>query len=331
MILLNGKKTKQRHMNLVDIFLIIIILLSIIKGWRKGFVYGLFNLIELAGSVAAAFYFYPYLANLMQKYFPLLDVWIPPLSFFIVYIIAHLIIGALLFTVIKQFSSSVHEHIVNKIFGLVPGVINGLIWAVIISALLISVPLSDGITKATQTSRFIDRFIYPAEWLEANLSPVFDKAINKTMNRMTVEPGSEKSLTLPFKSSEYKVREDLEQQMLALVNEERRKEGLSELKPDPELTEVSRKHCADMLKRGYFSHVSPDGKDPFDRMRADGVRFITAGENLAFAKTLNIAHNGLMNSPGHRANILRPQFGRLGVGVLDAGKYGLIFTQNFRN
>jgi uncharacterized protein YkwD len=66
-------------------------------------------------------------------------------------------------------------------------------------------------------------------------------------------------------------------------------------------------------------------------MRRDGVRFITAGENLALAPTLRIAHRGLMNSPGHRANIMNPSFGRVGIGILEGGSHGLMITQNFRN
>ncbi len=61
------------------------------------------------------------------------------------------------------------------------------------------------------------------------------------------------------------------------------------------------------------------------------VRFLTAGENLALAPTLTVAHNGLMNSPGHRANILRPQFGRVGIGIMDGGLRGLMVSQEFRN
>jgi uncharacterized protein YkwD len=66
-------------------------------------------------------------------------------------------------------------------------------------------------------------------------------------------------------------------------------------------------------------------------MRAANVEFLTAGENLALAHSLSIAHNGLMNSPGHRANILNPSFGRLGIGILDGGFHGLIVSQEFRN
>jgi uncharacterized protein YkwD len=66
-------------------------------------------------------------------------------------------------------------------------------------------------------------------------------------------------------------------------------------------------------------------------MREGGVRFLAAGENLALAPSLQVAHNGLMNSPGHRRNILDHQFGRVGIGIMDGGIRGLMVTQNFRN
>jgi uncharacterized protein YkwD len=66
-------------------------------------------------------------------------------------------------------------------------------------------------------------------------------------------------------------------------------------------------------------------------MNKAGVKFRTAGENLALAPTLQLAHTGLMNSPGHRANILRPEFGRLGIGIMDGGYHGIMVSQEFRN
>jgi len=86
-----------------------------------------------------------------------------------------------------------------------------------------------------------------------------------------------------------------------------------------------------MFARGYFAHVTPEGVDPFTRMREAKVSFLTAGENLALAPTLQIAHTGLMNSPGHRENILRPSFGRVGIGIMDGGLHGLMISQEFRN
>ena len=63
-----------------------------------------------------------------------------------------------------------------------------------------------------------------------------------------------------------------------------------------------------MFQQGFFAHVDQTGTTPFDRMRAGGVSFRAAGENLALAPTVQIAHDGLMNSPGHRANILNPRY-----------------------
>jgi uncharacterized protein YkwD len=103
------------------------------------------------------------------------------------------------------------------------------------------------------------------------------------------------------------------------------------LKADPEMAEVARAHSRDMFARGFFSHVTPEGRTLSDRVKAARVPFLTAGENLALGPTLTICHQGLMDSPGHKANILHKGFGRLGIGVLDGGRYGLMITQNFRN
>ncbi len=86
-----------------------------------------------------------------------------------------------------------------------------------------------------------------------------------------------------------------------------------------------------MFRRGYFSHVTPEGKSPFDRMKRARVKFMSAGENLALGQTLSICHRGLMNSPGHRANILHRSFKRVGIAIMDGGIYGLMITQDFRN
>ena len=167
--------------------------------------------------------------------------------------------------------------------------------------------------------------------MDSKIDPVFGDAVQRSLNRLMVRPQSDETVKLHYTVKSPKVREDLEARMLQMVNEERAKEGLAPLQADPEMAAVARKHSADMFARGYFAHVNLDGEDPFDRMRKDGVRFITAGENLALAQTLIMAHNGLMNSPGHRANILHKSFGRLGIGILDGGIYGLMVTQNFRN
>ena len=117
--------------------------------------------------------------------------------------------------------------------------------------------------------------------------------------------------------------------MLAYVNEQRTQRGLAPLRLDPSLTAVARAQSADMFRQSYFSHDAPNGATPFDRMHAAGIRYTMAGENIAYAPTVSIADTGLMNSPEHRANILRPEFTRIGVGVVSGGLFQEMFTQDF--
>jgi uncharacterized YkwD family protein len=120
-----------------------------------------------------------------------------------------------------------------------------------------------------------------------------------------------------------------EQQMLNLVNGERAKAGLGALKADLTLTKLARLKSQDMINRNYFSHESPTYGSPFAMMKSFGVTYNTAGENLAGNSTVSAAHTALMNSPGHRANILKSSFTHVGIGIVKGGQYGMMFTQMF--
>ena len=170
-----------------------------------------------------------------------------------------------------------------------------------------------------------------SEWANRKLTPVFGDAVKQTITTLTVNPNSNKEVDLTFTYDKAVDQPSLEAEMLVMINKERADNGLKPLRADAELVPVARLHSRDMFVRGYFAHINPDGKNPFDRMKASGVSFQTAGENLALAPTLRIAHTNLMNSPGHRANILNPAFGRVGIGILDGGYYGLMISQEFRD
>ena len=120
-----------------------------------------------------------------------------------------------------------------------------------------------------------------------------------------------------------------EKQMLSLVNKERTSRGVEALQSNLELAKVARVKAEDMIDKGYFSHTSPTYGSPFDMMRQFGIRFGYAGENLAGAPTVSSAHTNLMNSSGHRRNILNDNFDQVGIGVVDGGPYGKMFVQMF--
>ena len=317
----------------VDIFLAFVILLNAYYGWRRGFILGLLDLLRWVVSLLAGLRFYQPVAGFLRPFLNWSDVWLLPLAFLLTATVAGLLIHLLGYRLLRRLPRDIHGRRYNRVLGILPGFLNGVILAAIMASLLLALPLSDGLHRAARHSLLANTFSTATERLEASLSPIFDEAISRTFNMLTIrpEPESGERVNLPFKVSDSEPRPELEAQMLELVNAERVSAGLEPLAPDPELTEVARRHSADMFARGYFSHVTPEGRSPFDRMEAADVRFLTAGENLALAPTLSIAHQGLMNSPGHRANILRPEFGRVGIGIMDGGLRGLMVTQNFRN
>jgi uncharacterized protein YkwD/uncharacterized membrane protein required for colicin V production len=317
-------------LNLIDLLLVLLVCLQVLQGWRHGFVLGLFDLARWAGSLLIGLRYYQPVAQLMGRWSNWPEEWNRPLAFLLTVLAAGVAIYAVEHQILKRLPRGLHQRRVNRLFGVLPGLVTGLILAAIVAPLLLALPLPEGLRASSRESELANRLALLSDRLEAALSPILEDA-RRTLTLRTIPPESERRVELPFTVTNPKPRPDLEARMLELVNTERRAAGLGPVNPDPELTEVARQHSADMFARSYFSHLTPEGRTPFDRMRAANVRYLIAGENLALAPTLLIAHRGLMNSPGHRANILRSSFGRLGIGILDGGRYGLMVTQNFRN
>lgn len=120
---------------------------------------------------------------------------------------------------------------------------------------------------------------------------------------------------------------DFESEVIRLVNEERRKNGLSPLQANWELSRVARYKSQDMRDKRYFSHTSPTYGSPFTMMQNFGIRYRSAGENIAMGqRTPAAVVNAWMQSSGHRANILNASFTEIGVGYVADGNY---WTQMF--
>lgn len=120
-----------------------------------------------------------------------------------------------------------------------------------------------------------------------------------------------------------------EQKMINLVNQERQRVGCKPLKVDKNLVALARLKSQDMIDKNYFGHQSPTYGSPFDMMKSAGVTYRRAGENIAGASSVERAHQALMDSDGHRANILKPEYTHIGIGIIKGGPYGMMFTQMF--
>jgi uncharacterized YkwD family protein len=120
-----------------------------------------------------------------------------------------------------------------------------------------------------------------------------------------------------------------EVKMLELINAERAKVGVKPLKLDPQLVKIARIKSQEMIEKNYFNHTSPTYGDPFSMMKKFGIEYGYAGENLAGNPSVENAHESLMASPGHKKNILSPNYTHVGIGIIEGGPYGKMFTQLF--
>ncbi len=115
-----------------------------------------------------------------------------------------------------------------------------------------------------------------------------------------------------------------EQSLINMINNERVRAGLNALEIDRELSKVARLKSEDMDKNNYFSHTSPTYGSPFTMIKDFGITYRNAGENIAKTYSVERAHEGFMNSEGHRRNILTPGFTHIGVGIS-----GYYYTEMF--
>lgn len=124
-----------------------------------------------------------------------------------------------------------------------------------------------------------------------------------------------------------------EARMVELINRDRERHGLSPVAIDERVTAVARAHSQDMLETGIVGHISPNTGSASDRVEAAGINSALVLENVARAYGLTEAQDGLMNSPGHRANILAPKATHVGVGIVlgkeVAGRREMFITQVF--
>jgi len=291
--------------------------------------------IEIGGfilSLLVSYYLYPFAANIFIKNFSILPGIANVLGFFGIWTLFEVIY----FLITSRFLRI--ESLINKKLDRNLGLLMGALQALIVFAFFISLvfalPVRGQVKQAVLDSKTGPFFISVSRSFESELKSVFGKAAEETLNFLTIKPDSTSSVDLGFSSQkkDLTVDQESEEILINFVNKERQDRGLSKLDIDIQLQDVSRNYAKQMLEHGFFSHVSAvDGSDAGDRAMSVGISYGILGENLAYAPDVYIAHQGLMNSPGHRKNILTPEYNKIGIGVIDAGIYGKMFVQLFSN
>ncbi len=324
-------------MNWVDGLIIVTFVIYLAEGLRRGFFEQILELFGFFLTIFLALWTYPPLASWIVPHFGVQQVMAEPIAFLITWIILQALYSLVLHLVYPLFPKRAVNNNPNHIAGLIPALLKAYVIVSLLVTLVAILPVTPELKTAMSESTIGGRFLSQSGTVENYMNKLFGRNVGQSLTFLTVPSQNEQIIepdqrvTLDFKTTNVTIDHEAEQKMLTMVNQERAKVGLPALVWDENLANIARAHSADMLAQGYFGHKDLNDKSPFDRMTAAGITYKSAGENLAFAANVQLAHNGLMNSPGHRANILETNFGHVGIGVINGGIYGEMFTQDFTN
>ncbi len=318
-------------MNYIDLIFAVILVLYMWRGYHQGFWVLFTRFISFVAGLIIALATYQWVGRIIVERIDIPLQYGYILSFIFLFIVIQSLFGSLFNKLLKYLPEIWHKHVINRILGIAPAFLDGVIFVTLLVLLTFLFPISPNIKNDVTRSRIGNYIINAVPSVEDYSRRIFGTSIEESLTRFAIKPNPDETVSIPFKPKTLSIDEESEVKMLELINAERAKVNAKPLVIDKTITEVARKHSRDMWQRQYFAHENPDGQSPFDRMSEGGVKYIAAGENLAFAPTLGVAHQGLMNSPGHKRNILDPNFGRVGIGVISGGIYGKMFTQNFAN
>ncbi len=318
--------------NWIDIVIIFGTLIFLIDGIRAGLIYGILEFAGFVISLVAALLLFSKAAIIFTSFFSIPENFAAPAGFLLVWIAAETIYFFVAKRLFSKIPQNFLKNLINRFGGVFPAIVNSLAFWAFLLTLFVSLPLPSTIKSAIFNSEIGSTLVSKTAQLEKPLAAVFGPAVSdiqKSLTFITVVPQSSERINLNFVPKELRLDPASEERMLTLVNQERESRGLRTLVLDSAIREVGRAHSRDMFEKGYFSHYSPAGEDAADRLEKTGITYTIAGENLALAPDVVRSHQGLMDSPGHKRNILTAEFGKVGIGVVDGGIYGKMFTQVF--
>lgn len=321
--------------NYIDLTILLYVLVYAISGTRKSIADSLANLLSLAAGVFLAFATYDITAGFLEEAFHIRREYADTIGFFLNTSIFKLAIILILDRLFRKYEEIFKGGNIagKRLAGAIISGFYGFILAFTVSAAFISLSLPTFIEERIEDSRFGNIVQQDIFGINHNFEAIFGNVLKVALDDfdfLSIRTGPQEMTDLGFKALEVTIDEEAEEKMLEMVNDERTSRGLKPLNMNEEARQAARDYGKYLFQHGIFSHTDLEGGGPGDRMKNYDVEYMMLGENLAYAPNLERAHDGLMNSEGHRKNILHPFFGRVGIGVIDGGEeYGMIFVQEF--
>jgi len=323
--------------NLLDLAILALFALAAVDGFRRGFVPYLSELGALTAGLGLAFVFFQPLGQVVHRGLAV-GVTLAGVGAFLALValghgVAHTPVNRGAVWIAARLRPRLSDGQFQAV-SVMPAFGAAFALSVLLRSILAAVPVQATRSLVSQSavgSVIVTRTAFlqgPLRQLLVTPTPPTKRILT---NDPASNPGEDAFYRLHFPGSlETQPDPSAEDGMLQRINAARTSAGLSRLRMDPALQAAARAHSLDMYQRHYFSHQTPDGKTPFDRLQAVNAHYLTAGENIAFAPDPNQAWDSLMQSPDHRTNILNPDFQCVGIGAYKGlGGYEEMFTQDF--
>jgi len=317
--------------NWVDLVIIVLLIYFASEAFRYGFWGIMVNFASFLGSILISLRAYKFVAGLLKTNFNMSASLNNALGFLIVSVVAEILLDLLFTYLVSKLPKNIRESKIDQYLGLLPALGEGIVVIAFLLTIAIALPIRPDVKKAVSESKIGGVILKETSGVEAAINEVFGGAINDALTYLTIEPKSNETIALKNGIDHLSVDKEAEVQMFTMVNRERTGRGIPALTISDKIVPIAEAYARDMWERHYFSHYSPEGKTVADRFSEAGISYSFIGENLALAPTVQTAMTGLMNSEGHRTNILEPRFKKVGIGVVDNGIYGKMFVQEFSN
>ncbi len=315
--------------NLVDVGVLLVLLFFVRDGYRKGFFALGLEMLSFVLGILVALLFYNHLGGFISGVFGMSRAFSKVLSFLLIWLAIEAVVPALTAHLYLRLPALWLQSKWNRLIGTIPATVEALLLSTFLLSLAVSFPFPPVLKQKIFSSYAGEPMVRSAQVMESALAGIFGERDKETLAFLTVGRQENKTVDLGFTTEEIFPDPGAERRMFDLVNAERARVGAEPLVIDQSLVEIARLHGSDMFRRGYFAHISPEGKYVGDRATEASVNYEKIGENLAFTPDVTMAHTGLMRSDKHRANILSSQFTRVGIGVQNSGATGMMFVQVF--
>ena len=320
---------------MIDALLVALLLFLAVRGWFRGLVREAMDLVGLILGIVLAFRFGSVVGSVIEAMSGI-SADAARLVGGLIVLVAVGVAAALIARVVEPRVRWAGLNLIDRAGGATFALAWGAFAAVVLLSLAVILPIPAAISRQLDSSALTGFLTDPAGVPQSVFRRLSgDRVVEALLNldslvgeRRVIVEGEESVALAPADPGDLDHDAGAATEIFDLLNRARLDAGADPLAWSPALAVVAQEHAVEMYLEGYFSHHSPVTGTVADRLEAAGITYSVAGENLALAATPTDVHDGLMDSPGHRENILRAEFRRVGVAVV-TGPLGLMTVQVF--